>query len=189
MPISITSQPAILSWNTQNAVLEQSGNGAQTLALSVDKPLLEMQTKLPKVRIDQSAAFAEAGLKNIKAFMDDAISYGRQMVSQGTSRIVSQGNEFINIQSNYDPIPDQAISNAYEMFDKEFNYGAIPSTRPSVTLDEGKVNYQFRPGRVANSSVSQKVQMNYTPGQVSYFNAQYASISFRYEPSEFKYSV
>ena len=189
MPIQITSQSAQITWDTQKARLEQSGNGARALNISTEKPLLEMRTELPKIQIDQTASFADVGLKNIQAFMDEAVSYGRQMVSAGVARIVDQGNAFVNIHTGADPIPDQAIYNAYEMFEKEFNYGAIPQSRPSISLNEGSVNTTFNPGRVNNNSAPRKVDMQYTPWQINYYMKQYNSINFRYEPSQLKISV
>lgn len=189
MPIIISQQPIAMSVSTTPAKLSQSGNGAKTLNLSIQKPELEMQTKLPKVKIDQSQPFADAGLKNIKAFMDDNISFGKEIFAGGVSRIVSQGNELKDIQNDYDPIPDQAISNAYDMFDKEFNYGAVPSSRPTISLDEGNVKYSFKRGSVSNQSQQQKVQMSYTPYQVNYSISQYNSINFRYEKPNYDFMV
>ena len=189
MPIQITTQPAILAWDTQKAMLSQSGNGAQTLDIQINKPLLEITSTRPQISIDQTQSFAEAGLKNIKAFMDESVKYGQQMVQQGTARIVDQGNSFIEIHTGVYPIPDQAIYNAYEMFDKEFNYGAIPQTRPTISLNPGQVTYNFKPGYVNNQSTARKVDMQYTPWQVSYHMKQYNSINFRYEPSQFKFNA
>lgn len=189
MPIQITTQPAVLGWDVQKARLDQSGNGASVLELSIDKPLLEMQTELPKIQIDQFASFADAGLKGLKAFMDDAVSYGRQIVSQGVARIIDQGNSFIEIHNGVDPIPDQAVYNAYDMFEKEFNYGVIPQTRPSISLREGNVYTTFNPGKVNNQSTPRKVDLQYTPWQVSYHMKQYSSISFSMAESKFKFTV
>lgn len=189
MPIQITTQPALLSWDTQRARLDQSGNGAMALDISTQKPLLEMRTVQPKIQIDQTASFADAGLKNIEAFMSESISYGRQMLSAGISRIVDQGNEFVNIHTGVDPMPDQAIYNAYEMFEKSFNYGAIPQSRPNISLNAGQVDVNLNRGSVSNNSAPIKVDMSYTPWQVNYFMKQYNSISFRVESSEFKFSV
>ena len=189
MPISITQQPIVMNVSTSPARLSQSGNGAKTLNLDIKEPLLEMQTELPKVTIDQSQPFAEAGLKNIKAFMDDNTSYAKSIASQGIDRIVSQGNDMINIHTGYDPIPDQAIYNAYEMFEKSFNYAAIPMSRPSIDLVRGSVNYSMNRGQVTNSSQPQKVEMNYTPYQVNFSISQYNSISFRYTEPKFDFMI
>lgn len=189
MPIQIQTQPAVIGWDVQKAQLDQSGNGINVLDLTIEKPLLEMRTELPKIQIDQSQSFADAGLKNLKAMMDESVSYGRQMVSQGVARIVDQGNRFIEIQTGIDPIPDQAIYNAYEMFEKDFNYGAIPQTRPNISLKEGNVYTTFNPGKVNNQSTPRKVDMQYTPWQVSYHMKQYNSISFSMAESKFKFTV
>lgn len=189
MPLEITKQNAVLGWDTQKASLNQSGNATRTLELQIEKPLLEMQTTLPKIQIDQSQPFAEAGLKNIKAFMSDSMNYSLQVVSRGIARIIDQGNSFAEIHTGVDPIPDQAIYNAYDMFDKEFNYGAIPQSRPSITLQRGEVNTSLKRGTVLNNSAPQKVEMNYSPGQISYYMKQYESISFRNQPSNIKISV
>lgn len=189
MPIQITTQKSILDWNISKAALTQSGNGQNVLDIRSQQPLLEMQTTLPQIQIDQSEAFADAGLKNMRTFMDEAIAYGQQMVSQGTDRIVSQGNEFTNIHENYDPIPDQAIYNAYDMFEKDFNYGVIPESRPKISLREGDISTQLNRGTVTNSSYPSKVQMEYTPWQISYYMKQYSGIEFSYQASTFKFTV
>jgi len=189
MPISISQQPLVMNVSTSPGKLSQSGNGAKTLNLDIKEPLLEMQTQLPKVSIDQSQSFAEAGLKKNRAFMEDNTSYSKEIVSQGVDRIVSQGNEFIDIHTGVDPIPDQAIYNAYDMFEKSFNYAAIPTTRPSIDLVKGSVNYNFNRGSVNNNSQPQKVEMNYTPYQVNFSISQYNSISFRYMEPKFEFMI
>lgn len=189
MPIQVSTQSAQISWDVQRAKLEQSGNGVKTLQLSTTKPSLEMQTELPKIQIDQSACFEEAGRMGIKAFMDDAVSYGQQILSSSIARTVDQGNELSNIQNRYDPIPDQALANAYDIFDKEFNYGAIPQSRPSISLSKGSVTTNFNPGEVNNSTPAQKVEFTYSPWKIDYYMKQYSSINFRYEPSTLKLSV
>jgi hypothetical protein len=189
MPILISTQPSILSWDVQKAKLDQNGNGVQTLDLQSVAPVLEIETQQPKILIDQSQSFSEAGLKGLKSFMNEASSYGLQIVSQGIARIVDQGNAYIEIQSGYNPFPDQAINNAYDMFDKEFNYGAIPQSRPTITLNRGQVAFNFRQGEIKNQSRDRKVEMNYTPWQINYYVKQYNDINFRYEPSQFKFTV
>ena len=189
MPIQITQQPLILNVSTTPASISQSGNAALTLSISSEQPLLEMQTVKPQIRIDQTQPFAEAGLKNIRAFMEDNIAYSREIVQGGVSRIVSQGNEFINIHTEVDPIPEQALNNAYDMFDKEFNYAAIPTTRPTITLEKGSVNYSLKRGSVTNNSSPQPVNLSYTPYQVQFSVSQYNSVSFRYEQPKFKFMV
>lgn len=181
MALHIQSQRAQLSWTTQDAYLTQSGNGGQTLQLSSTKPQLEIQTKLPKVHIDQTQPFAEAGRKNIRAFMEDSVAYGRTVLSRGIDRIVSDGNAWIDIHTGVDPIPDQAEYNAYGQFEKDFTYGPMPSSRPQITLDEGRVTYHFQKGRVDNASQARRVAFEYHPWRVDYAMKQYARLDIRAE--------
>ncbi len=184
MPIKIETQPIKLDVEVQKASLTQSDNGKRILNLSKELPKVEIETTAPRVEIDQSQCFAEAGLKKIKAFMNDAVAYGQQKFSEGIARIVDDGNTWAEIQNDYDPMSDQAVQNAYTIFEHEFNYGAIPTSRPSIELVRGTINYNYKPGSVNNNSLPSPVQFNYTPGRVSYNVKQYQSINFRFEKSK-----
>ena len=181
MPMHVESRPTLISITTKDAKLYQEGNGVNVLDIRTQKPLLEITTTKPEVRIDQSKCFEEAGLKGLKAFMNDAISYGQQVLQAGIARIVDDGNAYANIQSGQDPIPDQALYNAYEMFTHEYNYDTIPKSRPSIELVRGTVNYKFNRGQGINSTNASPVRMTYEPWKVEIAVKQYASIQFRYE--------
>lgn len=189
MPIRIESQAAQLTWDTQKAQLNQSGNGARALDIETKKPQIEINTTKPQLTIDQTQPFAEAGLKNIQDFMADAVSYARQVASQSVDRIVSQGNEMKEIHTGVDPIPDQAIYNAYDMFEKTFNFAMIPQSRPRIDVTRGNVDIQVNRGEVINRSAPKPVQMDYSPWQINYYMKQYESIRFSYEPSKFNTTV
>ncbi|MBM7561322.1 DUF6470 family protein [Fusibacter tunisiensis] len=189
MPIKIESQSAQIGWDTKKAQLNQSGNNQQSLDIQTRKPKLEIRTTRPQMNIDQSQPFAEAGLKNIQAFMSDSVSYAKQVVSQGIDRIVSQGNEMKDIHTGVDPIPDQAIYNAYDLFEKTFNFALVPSSRPEINVTPGEVTTTLNPGEVINNTMPRRVQMDYTPWQISYYMKQYASIRFSFEPSKFETMV
>ncbi len=189
MSLQITSQKAILSWDTQNAVLTQSGNGKQTLDIRVEKNNLQMETVKPQVSIDQSDAFGALGLKGIRAFMQESVGYAQQMVSTGIDRIVSQGNEWTNIHTGYDPIPDQARYNAFEMFEKSFDGVFSPVAKPQIDVQSGKVNYSFTPSRIVNSSVPEPVEMIYQPWRIDYYMKQYNSININFTSTPFNQSV
>ncbi|MBS7525791.1 hypothetical protein KHM83_03770 [Fusibacter paucivorans] len=189
MPIQIQSTRAQLSVQTVNASLEMQGNGGQVLALDTERGSLEMESTSPEIEIDQTACFAECGLKNIKDFMADSVAYGQQKFQEGVARIVEDGNQMASIENKADPIPDQAIQNAYTMFEHEFNYDAIPKSRPSITLKEGDVNYQYQPARVNNRTVSRKVENNFTPGKVEIAVAEYGKVTISYDSSSLSYHI
>lgn len=187
--LSITSQPAILAWDSKKAQLDQEGNGALTLDIQMQKPQLSHQTRNPKITIDQTEPFAEAGLKGIRAFMDDSVSFAKQKWSEGVNRIVSDGNQWIDIHTGADPIPDQAEYNAFGMFEKEFNFAMIPTSRPKIDVQRGEVNFDYNPGKVVNNTQVEKIKMNYSPWQINRYMKQYHSVQINFEPSNFSKSV
>lgn len=189
MSIQITSQKAILAWNTQNAMLTQSGNAQRTLDIRVEKNSFQIETVKPQMTIDQSEAFGELSLKGVRAFMQESVGYARQMLNSGVDRIVSQGNEWLDIHTGYDPVPDQARYNTFEMFEKSFSGVFSPVVKPQIDVQSGKVNYNFTPARVVNSSISRPVEINYQPGRIEYYMKQHSSISISYSSTPFNKSV
>lgn len=182
--LRIEKQNAILSWDKKDAKLEQSGNARMTLDIETSKPQISIRTRSPQILIDQTEPFAEAGIKSVRAFMQDSVAFARQKLSQGISRIVSDGNEWLDIHTGVDPIPDQAIYNAFEMFDKEFVFAMIPQSRPQIDVNLGEVDIQLNKGEVINRTLPQKIDMQYTPWQMAFFMKQYHSIHFTYENSK-----
>ncbi|GAU75667.1 DUF6470 family protein [Fusibacter sp. 3D3] len=181
MSIQITSQRAILDWNTHNAKVNISGNGAaHILKMSTTKPVVNLKTEKPQIQIDQSQCFAEAGLMSIPDLIADNAAYAQEKVSEGIARIVDQGNELAAIETGYDPIPDQAYSNAYDLFVHEFVYTTIPKSRPQIDFTRGTVDVQFQEGKVNNETQLKKLEVSYTPGKVERFMKQYQSISISF---------
>jgi len=189
MPIQIQSNPAKLSIHTNHASISMRGNGAKPLDIESEIAQVDMESNKPQLKIDQTECFAEAGLKNIKAFMDDAVAYGQQKFSEGVSRIVSDGNSMAAIETGYDPIADQAYQNAYAMFDHEFNYDAIPKSRPQIEVTPGNVNYNYRPAHVQNNTQAQPIQNSYTPGKVEITVKEYGKVDITYDKSSLYYQI
>ncbi|MDW7662744.1 MAG: DUF6470 family protein [Bacillota bacterium] len=189
MSLQITSQKSLIGWDSQNAVLTQSGNAKKILNLRTEKSNLQINTVKPKLSIDQSEAFGELGLKGIRAFMQESVGYARQIVNTGVDRIVSQGNEWLNIHTGYDPIPDQARYNAFEMFEKSFSGVFSPVARPQINVQSGQISYNFTPAKVVNSSQAEPIQIDYQPWRIDYYMKQYSSISISYTSTPFNQSV
>ena len=70
MSMHIESKPTLISVTTKDAKLYQEGNGQNILDIKTQQQLLEIQTTKPEIKIDQSRCFEEAGLKNLRAFMN-----------------------------------------------------------------------------------------------------------------------
>ncbi len=184
MPIQIQSQQMIIGWNTKDASLSITGNLNNTLDIQIQPGELQINTSQPKVYIDQSEAFAEEGHKNVRQLMQELVSYSRQQWSAGVARTVSQGNELGAIENDVDPIPQQAIYNAYELQEKEFGYGVIPSSPPRFDVEKGEVHISYNPARVINNTRRAELDIQYSPWQIDYFVKQYASMKIDFVPSK-----
>jgi hypothetical protein len=189
MPIQIQSTQTRLEYQTVNAEVERQGNGGLILSIETERASIDMESRQPEIQIDQTACFAECGLKNLKDFMADSIAYGQQKYNEGVARIVEDGNQMAAIENKVDPIPDQAIQNAYTMFEHEFNYDAIPKSKPVITLKEGDVTYRYKPASVRNDTMSRMVESAYTPGRVDFAITQYGRVTLSYDSSSLSYHV
>lgn len=150
--------------------MEMAGNGNQNiLSIRTEKPRIEIESKLGKLHIDQSACFSEAGRKGMADFRADVISYAHSVYARGIARIVDNGNQMIEIQNPADAIAEQADYNAFGMFEQEFVYTTIPKSRPKITVDAATLNYKFHPGRLENTTRERAVQISYTAGNVRFY--------------------
>lgn len=150
------------------------------LQLETDHVRMDIETKLPKVNIDQSQCFSEAGLKGIRALLDDMISNSQSAHSKGMSRIVSQGDEMIDIHTGVDAIANQAEYNGFELFNTDITVKSIPQSRPEITVDEGENDIQYNKGESKQNVTVNPPVIRYNPGQVRTSMAQYNSIKFEY---------
>jgi len=179
MALSIRTQPAILGHNISKpqqsieqprAVVEGSLTFAKT----------EVEVSLPEIRIDQTQAFNESGLKTVKAFSDDYVAYAKQKMQESIGRIAEQGTQLTQVHLGGDQIAEQANYNAYEQFYNEFGMVTMPRTGPEITVIPGDVNTRVTPGEISGSIRAQKPIINYQPGQVERYMQQYNSIQIDY---------
>lgn len=189
MSLQITSQKALIGWDSQNATITHRNNGRQILAIRTEKSDFQMETVKPQVSIDQSEAFGAIGLKGIRAYMLESVGFAKQKAASGVDRIVSQGNEWLNIHTGNDPIPDQAIYNAFEMFEKSFNGAFSPVAKPQINVQSGRVQYNFTPAKIINTTESLPVELTYQPWRINYYMKQYSNVSINYTSTSFNQNI
>jgi hypothetical protein len=177
--IRITTTPAKIQIETSPARQEIQQPKAD-LQLETDHVRMDIETTLPKVKIDQSQSFSEAGLKGVRALLDDMISNAQSAHSKGMSRVVSQGDEMIDIHTGVDAVASQAEQNGFETFNTDITVKSVPQTRPQITVEEGENDIQYNKGESRQTVNVNPPVINYTPGQVKTSMAQYNSISFEY---------
>ncbi|QEK13561.1 hypothetical protein FQB35_02390 [Crassaminicella thermophila] len=155
------------------------------VTLNIEHPKLEIHSEQVKVQIDQYPCRAEEGLKNYIDLTKDNAAFAKQKAMEGIARIVSQGNQLAAIQNGGNPIADQAEENAYNLFDKEFNFDLIPKSRPKIDFIGGKVDIKFIEGKVKPQVKVNKPIINYTVGKFEIYLRQKNSINIEYVGKKF----
>lgn len=183
MALSIRTQPMLIDWETKDAEVSIKQNH-RNYEVTSTKPELKMETTHPKVTIDQSEQFKEAGIESVMDFMRSNAAYARQQLSAGVDNIVSEGNRLMAIENPENPIPDMAVYNAFiKNNEKEFNFALIPSptNRPDIQLIRGEIKTEFIRGEVDVKKLNEKaVEVSATAPNIRYFVKQYNSIEIQH---------
>lgn len=188
MPFQIKSTPALIGIRTTPGKLNIRQKKAD-MELNIQHPKLEIRTQKPKIKIDQSAAWAERGLKNFLDLSRETAQLAKQAAAQGIERVVRQGNELAAIENETDPIPIQAEENAFELFKVDYNLGTMPKSGPDIQLIRGKVDTELHRGKVNLQVKVNKPEINYTRGKVDIYLRQKNSIDIRYVGDSFDKKV
>ncbi|MCK8059837.1 MULTISPECIES: DUF6470 family protein [unclassified Fusibacter] len=178
--VNISTTPAILSINRTRG--QQTITQEQfTLDIQTEHPKVFIESTLPKVEIDQSRAFSEAGLKDVFELTRELAAYALNEMVASIGRIAEQGTQLTNVHSNPNAIADQAYYNAFEQFDSDWNIDFIPKSRPTITLIEGQNDIRVQEGHIINNTQKSKVEHQYTPSQVKIAMQSYNTIAFNYQ--------
>ncbi len=144
------------------------------------EPQLQMRTKLPKVRIDQTAAFASAGLKKPIPLALDAFSRALQDGIDSIGTIAQEGLEFLRIEDGGNPVASQAA----RIGNKDFSLTvtSMPSAGPDIKVDQGAVDISMTPVPVQVNWKWVEGQSEYTPYEVNITMSRYPHIEISVEP-------
>ena len=141
--ISITSEMGWLSLRSQRSNF-QVGRETTELRMQNEFAAVEMDITHPRVRIDQTEAFATSGLKTCQK---QAMDYFKQCEAEGkrvAGTIAQEGKEFVQIEKRGKPIQSQA--RRLWAKDPQLTVVSMPSVRPRISLDPGTVRTAFKPG-------------------------------------------
>jgi hypothetical protein len=175
--VRIQTTKAQLGMESQKGFLEHVNPPQQQLDIKTNLVKVEIRSRAPQIRIDQTQAFAESGLKQPLALSQDNSAYSNQKMMESIGKIVDQGNQLMAIENGGNPIPEHAVYNAYDQFVREWNMVTMPRSRPRIDLIEGTVDIQVRGGDVVNNTRPSKVSFNYQPGKLDIYLKQKDSIS------------
>ncbi|QZY57541.1 DUF6470 family protein [Crassaminicella profunda] len=155
------------------------------LKMHTQPPKIQIKSEQSKVQIDQYVCFKEEGQKNVEDLIKDNAAFAKQKSLQGIARIVRQGNEMAAIENKGDVIPSQARENAHDLFNKEFNIGVIPKSRPQINFTGGTVDIQSEWGKVTFDAKVSKPNINYTRGKLETYLKQKNSLNIEVVGGEF----
>jgi len=179
MKIQIRTTQAQIAWNVTDAKQTTPSIPKESLELDIEEPELEMEIKEAEVQINQEQCFNESGLKTNRAFLDDMISRAQSAVMEGIAHRVDEGNQMLAIENKSDVIAENASYNAWERFYNEFGIVTMPMSRPEITVIDGDVEHNFKPGDVdVKNSVFEIDKGTYEPWKIEYYMKQKNSITF-----------
>lgn len=147
-------------------------NPSVNSGISVTHQTIRIESTLPRVLIDQSRPFAEAGLKGNMELSQEYAAYGRSEMLKSAARIAEQGTALANFHQNPDAIADQGYSNAYEQFIHEFDIDSIPKSKPDIQVVEGTNEVTIQPGEVRNTITAVKPEISVEKTKVSVYLQQ-----------------
>lgn len=171
----------------------QSTNSRQELSqpkadMSMEQPSaqLRIQTTKPTLLIDQTDAFADAGLKSVKRVIAEQAQRGYQAFLQGVGRRAAQGSELMKIENGGQAIIQQAKANAYEGI-KNIGVSYIPTPLSvQIAYDPGDVDIQVTPQKPRIHAVARPVEASHVRGDLSVYMAQSPSLHIEVEPKFFE---
>ena len=120
---------------------------------------LSIQTDLPKVHIDQSACFAEVGLKKYYELTQEWADSGKQSVLDYIAKKSSDGKAMANISDGRSAGQVAAqIAKQATVKTVQINIDVAPKSMPEVEVT-GSIDINWTPA---------KVNVNYTPAVLNY---------------------
>lgn len=175
MKIQIKTTPALIGQDSQKSSLSIRQRKAEQ-SISAPLPRVNIESTLPKIKIDQSQCFSESGLKSCAELTADNASYGVQKMYESIARIADQGTQLSNIHESDDKIVSQAYYNAYDQFSTDYNMVTMPRSRPQITLVEGATKVNVTGGTVRHDAKANAPEITYNAGKLDLYLRQKNSI-------------
>lgn len=166
MRLEMRSQNALIGIDTQNAnrTLQQPKADVE---IKTEQGKVQVESTLPKVKIDQRQAFSESGLKGILQLATEFAKNAIAEMHRSAGRITDEGNQMADIASGGDVAAENADHNAFGQFDNEFGMVTMPKSGPNIEVEEGQTDIKVTGGTVDINVRVNKVITDYSPGKVN----------------------
>ena len=184
MGLSIQTTPARISIESVDCRIERKSVSAR-LELKQKPPVVNIETELPKVLIDQYECFAEEGLKNNFDLLKEQSNNAYQHVMEYIARVSQDGDAMAKIGNKANIMIDIAQRNSVTTH--EFGMVTIPMSRPKIDATGGTVEFDPEPindigmrNGVIGTYIPPQTEFNYIPGKVDTRVVSYGSIEIKY---------
>lgn len=156
------------------------------MSIKQPKADMRMQTKNATLHIDQSKAWADAGLESVRSMIQKQAQNGYQSSLQGTARRVAQGAEMMRIEQDGNAIVRQAEQNAHQAL-KQIGLTYIPEAfSVQATYEPGNIDMYVTPKYPIIQAQARQPEHNYDRGDISIYMEQYPSLHIEVEPHFFE---
>ncbi|WP_077214811.1 DUF6470 family protein [Bacillus dakarensis] len=150
--------------------------------MTIKQPQADIQyiQKDAKLHIDQSEAFAEAGLKPVSRVIQEWAEKGKQKALQATARMARQGDMMMDLaKGGKNMIPQIAKQNSQDPV-RDFNIGFVPSSASSVKINyiPGEFHVKVNQNSPEINIIPNQPQINIHLGSTEIYLKQKSSISF-----------
>lgn len=165
--------------------LEQTQSHAR-MSIEQPKAEIDMQSKKPVLHIDQSEAWAEAGLKSTKQLIQEQAEAGYRAFLEGAERRAIQGTNLMQIEQEGNPIVQQAEMNVYKDL-QQIGLTYIPGPfAVKFQYERGEVDIKVTAQRPIIHAEIEQPTSKFTRGHVDVFMEQYPDLHIEVDPLFFE---
>ncbi len=184
MGLSIQTTPAKISIETIDCRIERK-NMCARLELKQKPPVVNINSELPRVLIDQYECFAEEGLKNNIDFTKEQSENAYRNVMEYIARVSQDGDSMVKIGNKANIMIDIAQRNSVTTH--EFGMVTVPMSRPKIDAVGGTVEFDPEPindigmtNGVIGTYIPLQADFNFIPGKIDTRVVSYGSIEIKY---------
>lgn len=150
---------------------------------------MEMRTTPPALRIDQSEAFADMGLKGRDALLQETVRLGREGAMEGITRRAEEGIRLRSIERREDAIVAIAREQTFPP-PRSAQITFIPRYGSVKTEGiPGTLSIDWRLGGADIAATPQKAVHRYTPGKVEGYIEQMNALKIWVAPPELQVDI
>jgi hypothetical protein len=178
MDLRITQTWPKIGIETQRGNLSITNNNKIGLTLSHSEPQIQISTTNAQLHIDQTECFADTGIKNNKDFASDRAQFAEQNLLDYIGKMSSNGDRLAKMEQGGKRNLQIIHEEQYDTVD--YNFGLMPTHRPSIDVELGEFNMEVIEGVVNNQYSQIPLEMDYTPSKVQFYMLQRGSVNIEY---------